>query len=110
LATGQSILLDIDTKGAEQVRQATEEAVTIFVLPPSLQVLSARLRGRATDSEEVISRRIREAQSQLSECGRFDYLVINDHLPSAHDQFQAILVAELLRAGRSPTLIQRFTD
>jgi guanylate kinase len=110
LATGQSILLDIDTKGAEQVRQATEEAVTIFVLPPSLQVLSARLRGRATDSEEVISRRIREAQSQLSECGRFDYLVINDHLPSAHDQFQAILVAELLRAGRSPTLIQRFRD
>ena len=110
LSSGESILLDIDTQGADLVRQAAPEAVTTFILPPSIEVLSERLRGRGTDTEEVIERRIREARLQLQECGSFDYLVINDHLPSAHDQFQAVLVAELLRAGRSPTLVRRFTE
>ena len=110
LASGQSILLDIDTQGAEQVRVAAPSAVTIFILPPSIEVLSDRLISRGTDAPEVIARRVREAKLQLKECGSFDYLVVNVHLPSAHDQFQAVLVAELLRAGRSPTLVQRFTD
>ena len=56
----------------------------------------------------MIDRRISEAEHQLSECGSFDYLVVNDHLPSAHDQFQAVLVAELLRAERSPSLVAGF--
>jgi guanylate kinase len=108
LAAGQSILLDIDIQGAAQVRRAAPDAVTIFILPPSIDILAERLRARGTDNSEVIDRRIREAEHQLSECGSFDYLVVNDHLPSAHDQFQAVLVAELLRSERSPSLVRGF--
>lgn len=109
LSDGQSILLDIDTQGAEQVRASGITHLSVFILPPSKAALRARLSARATDDEEVIERRMREAHLQLSECGHFHHLVVNDELPSAHHQFQAILVAELTRASRHPGLIDSFT-
>ncbi len=108
LAQGKSILLDIDTQGAEQVRASGYPHISVFILPPNLEALAARLTSRATDAPEVIERRIEEAQLQLQECETFDYLVVNDELSSAHDQFQAILVAELMRTHRHPGLVQRF--
>ncbi len=105
---GVSIILDIDTQGAEQVRSSWPAAVSIFILPPSVEVLEQRLRGRATDPEEVIQRRVREAGLQLQECGRFDYLVVNDQLSSAADQLQAVLVAEQLRRPRRDSWVARF--
>jgi guanylate kinase len=110
LASGRSILLEIDAQGAEQVRAALPEAVTIFVLPPSIGALEARLRGRASDSEDIIQRRLQDAMLQLRCCGQFDFLVVNDDLQSAHDQFQAILSATLLRGARHPGLVAKFTD
>ncbi len=110
VAAGVSIVLDIDTQGAEQVRARWPEAVSIFVLPPSKDALEQRLRARATDPEEVIQRRVREAHLQLRECGHFDYLVVNDQLPAAIDQFQAVLVSELLRRERRDSLVARFED
>ena len=109
LAQGNSILLDIDTQGAEQVRASGYPHISIFVLPPTLEALTQRLTSRATDAPDVIARRIQEAQLQLRECATFDFVVVNDKLSSAHDQFQAILVAELLRTNRHADLIQRFT-
>ena len=109
LERGNSILLDIDTQGAEQVRSSGYPHISIFVLPPTLETLAERLTARATDAPDVIARRVREAQLQTRECANFDYVVVNDKLSSAHDQFQAILVAELLRTHRHPGLIQRFT-
>jgi guanylate kinase len=108
LALGTSIVLDIDTQGAEQVRASSPGAVSIFVLPPSARALEERLRGRATDPEEVIQRRVREASLQLRECGHFDYLVVNDQLPAAKDQFESVLVAEQLRRSRRQTWVARF--
>lgn len=108
LAAGQSILLEIDVQGARQVRAAAPEAVLIFVLPPSLSALEARLRRRATDSEEIIARRVAEARHQLEGVGEFDYVVVNDVLASAHDRFQAVLVAELLRRERHPGLVAEY--
>lgn len=110
LAAGQSVLLEIDAQGAAQVRAAMPEAVTIFVLPPSLEVLAGRLQGRGTDDPETIARRLRDARLQIDRCGDFDYLVVNDHLASAHDQFQAILAAELLRRARHLGLVARFVS
>ena len=110
LATGESILLDIDVQGAEQVRQAMPEAISIFVLPPSIEVLETRLRARSTDTEEVICGRMREARVQLRRCNEFDYLVVNDDLLSAHDQFQAILVGELCRRSRHAGLVNQYTE
>jgi len=109
LAAGRSVLLEIDAQGAAQVVEAFPGAVTIFVLPPDLATLEARLRGRKTDDEAVIQRRLRDAMLQIAACGSFDYLVINDDLPSAHDQFQAVLVAELLKTERRPGLVAAMT-
>jgi guanylate kinase len=108
LSEGRSILLEIDFQGARQVRTAMPEAVGVFVLPPSIQTIETRLRGRQTDSDEVIARRVKEARHQLERCGEFDYLVVNDDLASAHDQFQAVLVSELRRRGRHDSLVARF--
>lgn len=108
LSRGQSILLEIDAQGAATVRAALPEAVLIFVLPPSIEALEARLRARSTDSEEVIARRVADANEQLAAAGAFDYLVVNRTLASAHDQFQAILVAELRRRSRNSTLVAQF--
>ena len=110
LKSGESILLDIDTQGAEQVRDSNSEHTSVFILPPNIETLTNRLTSRATDAPEVIERRIQEAQLQLRECGHFDFVVVNDELSSAHDQFQAILVAELLRTNRHSGTIQRFSD
>lgn len=109
-AAGRSILLDIDTQGAAQVRASGVEHLSVFILPPSMDALRARLSARGTDDDQVIARRMREAHLQLSECGHFNHLVVNDDLASAHHQFQAVLVAELTRSSRHPALIKRFTD
>lgn len=110
LAAGRSVLLEIDAQGAAQVRAAMPEAISLFVLPPSLAALEARLRGRATDDEAVIQRRLADARLQLRCCDQFEYLVINDDLESAHAQFQAVLVGELLRARRHQGLIRQFVE
>lgn len=108
LSSGHSILLEIDAQGAAQVHAALPEAVLIFVLPPSLDAIEARLRARSTDSEEVIARRVADAKLQLAECGHFDYLIVNEDLASAHDQFQAVLISELRRTSRNPGAVARF--
>lgn len=110
LSTGRSVLLEIDLAGARQVREAYPAAVSIFVLPRSVADLERRLRGRATDSEEVIQRRVRDARLQIAGCGEFDYLVVNDDLGTAHDCFQAILVSELQRRPRRGTLVEEMTS
>lgn len=108
LARGESILLEIDAQGAAQVRESMPEAVFIFILPPSIETIEERLRGRSTDSEEIIQRRLADARLQLSRCGEFEYLLVNDDLHSGFDQLQAILVAELLRAKRRTSLVAQF--
>lgn len=109
LASGQSILLDIDTQGAEQVRASGIDHLSVFILPPSLAALRSRLSARGTDDDAVITRRMEEAHLQLSQCGHFDHLVVNDDLPSAHQQFQAVLAAELTRAHRHKGLVADFS-
>ncbi len=110
LNTGESILLDIDTQGAEQVRESGVKHTSIFILPPDRETLEQRLSSRGTDSRDVIERRMREANEQLREAGTFDCIVVNDDLASAHDQFQAIVVAELLRTNRHCQLVGQFRD
>ena len=110
LSRGESILLDIDTQGAAQVRESGVSHTSVFILPPSMAELQRRLAARATDRAEVIERRMKEAHLQLRGCGNFDYLIVNDELPSAHDQFQAVLAAELLKTTRHPALVSSFTD
>lgn len=83
LARGHHVVLEIDWQGARQVRKAMPECVTIFVLPPSREALEQRLRNRATDSEDVIARRLQDAVSDMSHWDEFDYVVINDEFDHA---------------------------
>ena len=100
LALGQDVLLEIDTQGAAQVRKLFPECVGIFILPPSLEVLESRLRGRGQDSPEVIARRLAAARGEMAHAGAYDYVIINDQLSEALQDFASIVRAERLRTPR----------
>lgn len=89
-AAGRDILLEIDWQGAAQVRRLVPDAISIFILPPSMEELASRLRGRGTDAEEVIARRLAAAKEDISHCLEFDYLVVNDRFEVALEDLLAI--------------------
>ena len=99
-AQGCDVLLEIDVQGAAQVRQSHPEACEIFILPPSLEVLEQRLRGRGTDQPEVIERRLAEARTEMSACLEFDWVVVNDDFETARAELIAIIRAWPLRRRR----------
>lgn len=83
LAQGIDIFLDIDWQGAQQVRMKKPSVTTIFISPPSKEELESRLRGRGQDSEEVIARRMEQAQAECSHYNEFDYIIVNDNFDQA---------------------------
>jgi guanylate kinase len=89
--SGHDVLLEIDWQGAGQVRTALPGCVSIFILPPSLDELERRLRGRGTDAEAVIQRRLRDARDDMSHWQEFDYVVVNDDFEGALADIRAIL-------------------
>jgi guanylate kinase len=91
LAAGQDLILEIDWQGARQVRDALPECISVFILPPSLAELERRLRGRGTDTEEVIRRRLRDAASDMNHWREFDHVVVNDEFTRALAELQAIV-------------------
>jgi guanylate kinase len=94
LAEGRDLVLEIDWQGAQQVRARLPEARHIFILPPSLAALEARLRKRSTDSEAVIQRRLQDSVQELSHWREFDFVVINDDFELALEDLQAIVRGE----------------
>ncbi|MBT8137304.1 MAG: guanylate kinase [Gammaproteobacteria bacterium] len=91
LGQGRNVILEIDWQGARQARAAMPGAGSIFILPPSFAELERRLRGRGSDSEEVIQRRLAEARDDMSHWHEFSYVVINDDFSAAADALEAIL-------------------
>lgn len=106
LNQGKSVLLEIDIQGAMQVKERYSDAIFIYIVPPSLTELSARLRGRATDSEEVIDKRLSLACSELALAHRYDYIVVNDDLDEATEKTASILRAESCKISRNKEKIQ----
>ena len=102
LSNGEQLLLEIDWQGARQVRARIPEACTIFIMPPSREALELRLKGRSTDSDEVIQRRLKDAALDLGHWTEFDYVVINDRFERAIEDLQAIVANRggALVAGR----------
>ncbi|EEG10509.1 guanylate kinase [Pseudogulbenkiania ferrooxidans] len=100
LAEGRDILLEIDWQGAEQVRRLFDGVITIFIAPPSINELERRLRGRATDSEEVIQRRLAEARSEVDRAALYDYIVVNDDIERAKQDLISIIRAERLHGTK----------
>ena len=103
LDAGQDVLLEIDWQGAQQIRRTLPECRSIFMLPPSRAALEQRLRGRGTDSDEVIARRLRDSLADLSHWGEFDYIVVNDDFDRATGELEAIVTGqgEHLRRNRA---------
>lgn len=97
---GQHVLLDVEVVGARLVRQRFPDAVLIFVVPPSGASLAARLRGRGTESEEVVAGRLGKALEELAAAVEYDYVVVNDELDEAVRAAHAILDAEARRTSR----------
>ncbi len=91
LAAGHHVILEIDWQGARQVRAASSDCQSIFILPPSRAELERRLRGRATDSDEVIARRLSESLDDMHHWQEFDYVVINDDFDEAVEALLAIV-------------------
>lgn len=91
LAAGHDVLLEIDWQGARQVRARMPTCRSVFILPPSLEELERRLRGRGTDDETVIARRLAEAQGDVTHWHEFDYVIINAALDSALAELEAVL-------------------
>lgn len=104
LAAGNDVLLEIDWQGAAQVRAVFPQAVSIFILPPDFAELERRLRGRGTDSPEVIARRLAAAKSEMRRVVDFDYVIINNDLQTALDELQSAVRAARLRV---PTARER---
>ena len=101
LAAGDDVVLVIDVQGARQVRQRLGvEATTVFVMPPSFEVLEQRLRGRSKDSEEAIRRRLQVAREEVASFEEYRFIVINDELTSAVDRLRSIVIAERARLAR----------
>ena len=94
---GRDILLEIDWQGAQQVRKVFPKAVGVFILPPSVEELERRLRGRGTDSEDVIARRVLAARGEMRHVAEFDYVIINENLPTAIEDLVAVVRASRLR-------------
>lgn len=97
LAAGRSVIKDMDVQGVAQVRSTFPAAVQIFVVPPTRAGIESRLRGRGTDAEDVIFRRLEEADKELACWRTYDYLVFNDDVERAVGDLETIVAAERLR-------------
>ncbi|MHB1174341.1 MAG: guanylate kinase [Sulfuriferula sp.] len=100
IAAGDDILLEIDWQGAAQVRRLFTEAIGVFIVPPSLEVLRHRLTGRGQDSAEVIERRMAAAREDISHVGEFDYVIINDDFAEAVADLCALFRTRRLKIAR----------
>lgn len=93
LQRGYDVILEIDWQGAEQVRRNFPDSTSVFILPPSKAALEQRLRGRGKDNEEVIARRMSDAENEMSHYVEFDYLIVNDQFDAALTDLAAIITA-----------------
>ena len=97
---GIDVILEIETKGAMKIKESYPESVFIFIAPPSLKELENRLRGRGTETEEVILKRLGEAERELSLAKKYDYIVINDCIKQATDDILTIMKADRFKTSR----------
>ena len=97
---GIDIILDIDVQGARNVMKKADDAVSVFLMPPSLEVLKARLQARGTDDPDVVERRFQKAKIEMEHHVEYDYTISNDSLEQAIKEFESIILAERVRTKR----------
>lgn len=105
IKNGGEIVIEVDVNGAHNIKKKIDDALLIFIMPPSFEVLKSRLSGRGTDSEEVIAKRMKEAQGEISCAEDYDYIVINDDLDEAVEDFITIIKSDRLAVKRQNKII-----
>ncbi len=100
LKQGRDVILEIDWQGAEQIKKLLPDSLSIFILPPSTEVLLQRLRNRGQDDEQIIARRMRDAVTEIRHHDEFDYLVVNDDFALALTELKSIIIANRLTRQR----------
>ena len=108
LSTGKDVVLEIEVQGAMKVKQKCPDAVLIFNLPPSLEILKERLVGRNTDAEDVIKKRLETATWEISQAAKYDYVLINDKIEDAADTFLAIIKGEKCNIARNKKMLASY--
>jgi len=96
LNNGIDVILEIDWQGAQQVRKMLPDSLSVFILPPSINILQKRLENRGQDSKEIIERRMEEAVNEMSHCNEYDYLIVNDDFNHALSELRSIVISHRL--------------
>ncbi len=104
---GRDVVLEIEVQGGAQVKKLMPECVSIFILPPSMKVLEERLRGRGTEDDATVAKRLETARREIPHAKEYDYIVYNDQVENAVEKIQAILRAEKLKYSRNTDSIER---
>jgi guanylate kinase len=110
LSQGRDIILEVDGQGAASVRKLIADSVSVFILPPSPELLRARLTARGTDSNEELELRLRHAPEELRDHSAFDYVIINDDAQRAAAQLGAVIEAERVRLSRQQAKIREVVE
>ncbi len=106
LNKGRDVLFDVDWQGTQELaRNARDDLVSIFILPPSVKELESRLKGRAQDSDEVVQKRMAKATSEMSHWNEYDYIIVNEDIEDSVAMVEAILTAERLKRTRLPGMV-----
>jgi len=105
LMGGQDVIFDIDWQGAQQLEQAAvDDLVKIFILPPDMRALEARLRTRAQDSDDVIAKRMSKSEAEISHWSEYDYIIVNEDVETALSELESIVIAERMKRRRQTWL------
>ncbi|HWQ30397.1 MAG TPA: guanylate kinase [Negativicutes bacterium] len=110
LEEGKNVILEIDVQGGAKVKHVFEEAVSIFIMPPSLEELRKRIEGRGTETEQDICKRMKNAYGEIGHVYEYDYVVVNDDLGEATGKINCILTAEKCRIRRSNIDFENFKE
>ena len=105
LEKGKNVILEIEVQGAVKVMQKRPDALSVFIAPPSINELRRRLHKRGTETDEVIEQRIAQASNEVALAAKYDYIIVNDALEDAVDDFFHVVRAEQLRADKRPEII-----
>ena len=105
VAEGKDIIIEVDVNGAAQIRQKLPEAVSIFIMPPSFHELKRRLRGRGTESEELIEKRLNSALGEIKRATEYDYIIVNDNITAAADDILSVILSSSFKTDRQKNII-----
>ena len=102
---GKDIIIEVDVNGAAQIRQKLPEAVSIFIMPPSFAELKRRLKGRGTESEELIEKRLDSALGEIKRAAEYDYIIVNDSITAAADDIMSVILSSSFKTDRQKNII-----